>query len=303
MKILCYGGSEKPGYTATFVADALNRSGHYCHNVEKALVPWCEFRKKVKAEKPGAVLLTKIPEVTIEEFKEFREEYSGKIIFWSFDYMRLEGREWYLEMAALADLSFSTDGKDSDNWYKDRNVKSIELHQAAAPIHDIPKSFTEEDKSKFSYDVVFLGMLWTDRRKKMDKMLSSMGISYKQFGHPNQIIHGEDFAKVCYLSKIIIGDNCTNEVAGYWSNRVYVVLGCGGFFLASYVPGLEAVFKEGKHLAVYNGLDEMKSKVEYYLPREGTRKAIALGGYQHVRQHHTYDNRMVVFNKCLRELQ
>lgn len=302
MKIYYYAMFEGPGYCENWIADALNRNGHYCHRIEKTLVPWEKFEERTLKEHPDAVLFSKISEVTQGQFEAFRKLYHGKIIFWTFDYMKKFGKGWYLPIAPLADICFQTDGIDHDGYYEDHNINRVELHQAAAIQHDLPKSITHEDLEKWNYDVIFMGSLYSKEREKLHKKLSGLGVNYKHFGYPEEELWGADFAKACYFSKIVIGDNYRNDIPGYWSDRSYLTLGCGGFLITAHVPLIEKYFCSGKHLVLYHTIDDLPNFIEYYLEREGTRKLIALEGYRYVRQHHTYDRRIEVFNHHLKQL-
>lgn len=302
MRIAYYGMFEGPGYCENWIADALNKNGHYCYRVEKTLIPWLEFKEWITCKRPEAVLFSKIPEVSSEQFAHFRKGYKGKIIFWTFDYMLDPSNQWYWGLAPHADICFQTDGKDYTNWYKERKINRVELHQAAAPQHDLPRNITQKDFDDWNFDVVFIGSLYTERRQELNRILSSLGVHYRHFGYPDYEVWGSDFAKACYFSKIVIGDNYTNEVPGYWSDRSYLTLGCGGFLITSYVPYLEKVFCDEKHLTWYKNLGDLKPLIQYYLQKENERKAIASEGYKYVRENHTYDQRMDVFNKHLGEL-
>ncbi len=306
MKIFYWGMFEGPGYCENWIADALNRNGHYCHRIEKTKIGWDEFVTLTGKHNPDAVLFSKIPEVTESLFGAFSDVYPGKIIFWTFDYMRDPSNSWYWPLAPIADMCFQTDGIDHDGWYEDHKIKRVELHQAIAPQHDFPRNLTEEDLTKWNYDVVFMGSLYTPRREKLhqdlEKLGKSIGFTYKHFGHPEPELWGADFAKACFFSKIVIGDNYINDIPGYWSDRNYLTLGCGGFLLTAHVPFIERSFGVGRHLSTYQSIDDLMKYIEFYLPREGKRNLVALEGYKHVHLHHTYDKRIEVMNSHLRNL-
>lgn len=302
VRIVYYGMFEGPGFCENWIADALNRNGHYCYRVEKTQISWHDFKEWILRYKPEAILFTKIPEVSLDEFAYFRKGFGGKIIFWTFDYMRDPSNEWYWKMAPLADICFQTDGMDHTGWYKENKVNRVELHQAAAPQHDLPRNVTKKDVEKWDYDVVFMGSLYTERRRRLDRELSSLGVNYKHFGFPGYELWGSDFARACYFSKIVIGDNYTNKIPGYWSDRSYLTLGCGGFLITSFVPFLEKTFANKRHLVWYRSMGELKELITYYLERENERKFIALEGYRYVQKFHTYDRRMEVFNGHLKKL-
>ncbi len=111
----------------------------------------------------------------------------------------------------------------------------------------------------------------------------------------------EELPSVYYNTKININafhvqcENATNP-------RIYDVLAAGGFLLTEYRPAIEQEFEEGKHLAWYKNLDELKEKTEYYLEHEQEREAIALEGQKHVLQHGTYQVRVQKILDVLNEL-
>jgi hypothetical protein len=298
-----YGEFNKPSDCENWIASAFNRNGFYCYRVDKSSVPWQDFKRRAIQERPDACLFTKIPNVPFEEFHNLRQNYDGLLLWWTFDWMGHATNQWYWPMAQISDICFQTDGYSDALKYEQWKINRYEVHQAADFQHDYPKGLASvEDGERFACDVAFAGSLYTERRREIHHLLESMDIDYKYWGnaHHNEV-WGEDFAKMCLWSKIVVGDNFVNNIAGYWSDRVYLTLGCGGFFLASYVPGLEKAFKENKHLAWYEGLDELQNKILFYLPKESLRKQVAWGGYRFVRDKHTYDNRLKYIRMIIEE--
>lgn len=84
--------------------------------------------------------------------------------------------------------------------------------------------------------------------------------------------------------------------------RVWDVLGCGGFLLTNYQPELEDYFEIGKELEVYNSHDELVEKIDYYLKHEDERKAIADNGYAKVRDYNSTLNRVIEIVKKIAQL-
>ena len=96
------------------------------------------------------------------------------------------------------------------------------------------------------------------------------------------------YALVCRGAKIILGADITDEVEGYWSNRLWLTLGCGGFFLTAYVRGMEKYFENRRHLVWYHSEAECLSLAEEYLAKPEIRRKIARQGYQRVHERHTF---------------
>jgi hypothetical protein len=298
MKIFYYGHFRSHTNAENWIASAISRNGHHCHRVDKEFCDWQRFENVVREERPDAVLFTKIPEVPVGLFSNFRDWFSGHILWWTFDWMRHESNSWYLPMARMSDLCFMTDGTDPEGFYASRGINRVELHQAADYQH------RPIDRVEVTADVAFMGSLYTNRRVKLHEVLESLGAAYRYYGSGGtaQEVWGEDFARVCCGAKIIVGDNFVNDVPGYWSDRVYLSLGCGGFFLTAYVPGLEKEFENGKHLVWWNDFDELRGLIAYYLPKPKERERIAKAGHRLVMEKHTWDARMRVFNEELVKL-
>lgn len=74
--------------------------------------------------------------------------------------------------------------------------------------------------------------------------------------------------------------------------RVLDVLGCGGFLITNYQQEIAEDFENGRDLVIYEDYVDLVEKVEYYLIHEEERKAIALNGYNKVRELFNFDDRV-----------
>lgn len=295
------------GYCENWIAATLDQNGHHCVRIQRNA--WFDEQKLIKIiEDHGAhyLLLSKAPEIAPEQLKLIREQTGVKIVWWTFDWMRhVDNISWYGPLAREADICFQTDGTDADAFYEAKSINRIELHQGAVPVlHDIPRGLSGD--LDCGHDIVFIGSEYTPRRHELVTRLNQYGEArghdFTKYGHPQREVWGREFASACYLSKVVVGDNFTNSVSGYWSDRVYLTLACGGFFLTAYVPGLENVFENHKHLVWWKDLDELASLLSWYLPQEKKRKAIALEGYRLVHSRHTYNHRIQAMTEALEKL-
>ena len=71
------------------------------------------------------------------------------------------------------------------------------------------------------------------------------------------------------------------------SQRVWDVLGCGGFLLTNYQMEIPEYLEIGKDLDCFENAAELKEKVVYYLEHEEERIEIAKHGYETVKSKHT----------------
>jgi len=102
----------------------------------------------------------------------------------------------------------------------------------------------------------------------------------------------DDYGDVCARSKIVLGLNQDHDSAYYFSNRLFLTLGCRGFHLIRYVPGTEHIFEDGKHLAWFHDRDDCLEKIAYYLDRPEERAKIAQTGYEVAIREHRYFDRV-----------
>jgi len=108
--------------------------------------------------------------------------------------------------------------------------------------------------------------------------------------------YNEEVVKICQASDIILGINTINTVELYFSNRTFLTLAAGGFHITSYVPWLESMFTNHKHLVWYNSDEECMDIVAYYLKRPRMRKKVSQEGQRLVRKKYSMKRQL---NKAL----
>jgi spore maturation protein CgeB len=78
-------------------------------------------------------------------------------------------------------------------------------------------------------------------------------------------------------AKIGIGEN-SFKMTKYSSDRLGNYLATGTFFLTEKIEGLAACFRDGVHVDSFSTVEEMNSKVNYYLTHDDEREGIAREG-------------------------
>ena len=106
--------------------------------------------------------------------------------------------------------------------------------------------------------------------------------------------------KVFRASKINLNMTIPNIKSGI-PLRVWDILGSGGFLLTNYQAEIPYYFEEGKDLVCFDGIEDMRDKVRYYLSHEEERARIARSGYEKVKEHHTYVDRLSKILKIVKE--
>lgn len=100
-----------------------------------------------------------------------------------------------------------------------------------------------------------------------------------------------EMPKVFHASKINLNFTIPNIKSGI-PLRIWDVLGSGGFLLTNYQAEIPYYFKEGEDLVCFDGVEDMREKAAYYLEHEEERRQIARNGYEKVKRHHGYVERI-----------
>lgn len=299
-----YGEFARFSDCENWIASALDRNGHYCVRLQRieSAPDIGRIIRTIHNHSATYLLLTKTPELTPDDLQKIRDRTSVRIVFWTFDWMMDPPNwNWYFPLAQMADICFQTDGY-GEQAYWDNGINRVELHQGLEPsVHRTHTGISTKQVETFAADISFCGSVYTRRRQALCVELSRY--DFKKWGGPDDVaVWGRDFAAMCRCSKIVIGDNYVNNVPGYWSDRVYLTLACGGFFMTAYVDGLEREFENHKHLVWWNGFEEMHALIEHFLPLEAHRRNISLEGQALVQGRDTYDHRIAKMMERLRAL-
>ncbi len=75
--------------------------------------------------------------------------------------------------------------------------------------------------------------------------------------------------------------------------RIWDVLGCGGFLLTDSRAELPDILIPGRHLETYDSPEEACDKIRYYLEHEDEREEIARNGYEEALSSHTILKRVI----------
>jgi spore maturation protein CgeB len=107
-------------------------------------------------------------------------------------------------------------------------------------------------------------------------------------------VYGPAFAKVCSSSKILLGINpvIAKGATNYSSDRAWMVIQAGGFYLGQATQGVTSLLMAGDHCAWYTDLDSCIERIDYYLKNSATRERVRRQGQHFVSEYHTFDQRI-----------
>ncbi|WP_292884671.1 glycosyltransferase [Methanobrevibacter sp. UBA212] len=182
------------------------------------------------------------------------------------------------------------------------NELSEELNTTVKPLLQCtdPDIFYSEYDDSISEDILFVGSTRGFYREIIkDIMETDFDVAVYGRGWPEfideQYVNGffipnEELHKYYSSCKILLNDHWeTMRELDFPSNRLFDALACGTFVISDKIPSAETLF-EG-NVVTYDGVDDLNSKLEYYLTHDEERIKIAEKGKKIVLKNHTFDNR------------
>ena len=223
---------------------------------------------------------------------ELLNKLTCKKVYWYFDKVNVGTREiWNTTVIPFVDAAFITDG----SWI--RRQKYDNVHWLMQGIGDEDTTLGKFSK-KYECDVAFTGSVYGTRTAFLDGLEHTYGDKFKHF----QNVFGRELYDLCASAKILIAP-VSIQTQYYWSSRVYMTTGSGGFMLHPRFEGLKTEFEFGKELATFLGGDNLKEKIDYYLHpnNEAERKSIQKAGYEKTINNYTYTHRIEKILKIVNE--
>lgn len=212
-------------------------------------------------------------------------------VFWYFDLIdypdrSLAGRcrariSWINQVLPLVDLGFCTDG----DWVaKDTSGKLVWLPQGA------DQRYAGRCKPMETlHPILFTGI--TRGGAERSYFVEFMGRAYgNQFHHIERGVYGVILGRAVASSDLVIAPSGP-VTDNYWSNRVYLTLGYGGFLLHPYCEKLTGHYTPDREIVYYRNLKSLRGLIDYYLTAPQERGAIANAGLERTLAEHTYLHR------------
>ncbi len=105
---------------------------------------------------------------------------------------------------------------------------------------------------------------------------------------------GRDLSRVCSSSAIMLGINPARAEGAtlYTSDRVWMMMLGGGFYLGRRTAGLDRLLIDGEHCGWYDDVDECIAQIRHYLANPNERERVRAAGERLVRAEHTFDSRI-----------
>lgn len=185
---------------------------------------------------------------------------------------------------------FCTAAPECTSWYNYYNAKSIFLPEGSSS-----KIFTKSSLQKI-YDVVFIGANYGFRSQVINFLVkNNINVYCRGIGWPDGQVSVEEMSKIFSQSKIILG------IGGILHSKKFNALKLrdfdatmsGSFYLAQYNIDLKLLFEENTELVMWNNLEDLLSKIKYFLLNDNIRESIANKSYERAKKDHEWNYRIL----------
>jgi spore maturation protein CgeB len=256
--------------------------------------------RRIESFEPDTLILSRHAMVLGEERlrRLTRGRYSA---FWYFD-LRIPPIGDVITLGKLVDAMYTTYLPQVEIYRALGIANVMHLPQGMDPDLDRP---ADRVSSKYRCEVAFIGNgNFAHRLPVLRAVAGAAQLHIRGTGWRNAEkdlpvvggpVYGRAYAEAVAGAAISLGANSMPEMEAQYasaSNRMWKVMGCGGFYLGEWVSGIDWFARDGEHCAWYRGPDEAVAQVRRYLADPEARRRIAEAGRRHALAHHTYASRV-----------
>ncbi len=301
--VLGAGGARK---TEASIVRAACSLGHACRIVDvvgwsRRVAAWSDRISRYLTDEfePDFLILTRhatrLGERTLTAMLRGREA-----VFWYFDFqpnsavLALGRKVGRMYITYLAQIEF----------YRTAGIDRVEfLPQGVDPDRDVPAALALPWER---CDISFVGSgQYPYRYAVLNAVAAVSRLHIRGPGWQNVSglpvvggpVYGRRLARVIRGAAISLGASAHPEQDSDHasaSNRMWKILGCGGFYLGQHVRDIERFAAGGVHCAWYNTPRHAAELTRYYLAHPDERAHIARAGRAHALAHHTYAHRLML---------
>ena len=243
MTFLYVAAFERPAWsTAAIVARALERAGYRVVRAEDSEHTAASLLALAAELRPDVHLFHKLslcdagnwPEngAAVAAMLQSLRAHCASLVCWNFEWLFQQDVparwRWALAVSPHVDVFATTDAG-----------AAAELGNGLALRQGVPEDIDAAEPwqpAEFAGDVLFLGELYGPEREALGAALR--GAFGARFAHARDV-RGPALTRLVRSYRLCVGPQWP-LLPGYWSNRIYVVAGHGGLFVAPSVPGMEA---------------------------------------------------------------
>lgn len=235
------------------------------------------------------------------EVAELKSRTNAQMAMWFPDHIANFGRGFFMNAAY--------DGL----FFKDPYIVHALGDVLSSPVHYLPECFNPErhwlPEDEIGHDAAYQCDITTagnqhSWRVEFYKNLTNYDV--KLWGNPAPLwmaaglvsgmhqgrpVYNHDKVRAFRGARIVVNNLYYGEIWGM-NVRSFEAAGSGAFQMVDWRPGLNHLFEDGKELIMFRSMEDLKQKIDYWLPREAERRAIADAGMLRAHAEHTYALRL-----------
>jgi len=293
LRILYIGKFDHSHSTERYVTNAFRDLGHTVKGIPaKTRISNAGIQKRVEEFEPSFILFSKAKPSYINFLLDYCRKKEILTVCWQWDlYFSLRGKS-AMPPQFYSDYLFTTDGGHQEEFKKHK----YNHHLLRQGIHK-PEAKIVTSKN-FTFDLAFVGS-YRGHKSRM-KLIKWLKKEYPhQFEHHTHT-RGMKLNRALGRVKIVVGDSYPSP--NYWSNRVYEILGRGGFLLHPKTEGLDMEFEDGKDYISYPRGDhkQLQEIIAHYIQQDTERETIRLQGHSKCLKQYTYHQRVLSLLSTIR---
>lgn len=298
MRFAYLGSFENDWDTESYIARALEREHHTVYRMNEPDYTVDRIEAECRIFQPDVFLFAKGRvkgewEPSCESLRTVVDLLRArnrklKVACWVFDLLAEDFAddrwEWARKAAGLCNVFFTTDGHTA------KQIKNAVVLRQGIPDDVIERAPGQDSlvRPAWRKDVLFLGYAYRERAAIVGRLHAAYG---DRFLHVQDGVRGGELSELMASVKVVVAVDWPHY-AGYWSNRIYVVTGHGGCFLAPIVEGMDDEgWQSGRHYLGYRTEGGMFKGIDHLLAHPEKIKRIAEDGRKHARKF-TYDTRV-----------
>lgn len=262
--------------------------------------------KKVLSSKPDILLDIGGRFLFPQTLRKIKNISDIKLILWATERSFDVEDEDFLKEIEVYDYIFSTSNY-AVRTLEEKGMRNIYYLPFATDINYYKKLFLlNGDLNRYGCEIGFVGAYDKNREKILENLIEfdlkiygtewdkATGTNLKQFLTSTSGLYGKNLIRFYNAVKININiskENYNRNLSGM-DLRIFDIPACQSFLITQYVEEIPFTFEVGKEIEIFNDIEELKSKIKFYLNNENERNKISQRGYEKICKFHTFEKRM-----------
>jgi|SRR3989344_599338 len=247
--------------------------------------------------KPQAVLFIKATSVRPDALNKIKKMGIKTANWFPENIYRPPYDKWFLSRYAAYDFFLTFDSSITERMALEFPDKIKYVPFGADPV-ELGADINEKDKEKFQCDICFIGAAYPER---VEALLNLNNYDIKIFGwsgwEKTQFadryfgpLNATESVKAYKCAKICLNMNTRPATNGV-NVKTFEIAMAGGFQISDWRKDVANLFIQNKEIVIFYDLNDLRSRVDYYLKHENKRQAIAKAGHERLLKDHTLKQR------------